>query len=91
MAVCGCSKTFLPTAPHCWPVYACFTWTPHSCNAVAAAVHLTGTCCGLRWVLRKQPPGKLLRGAHQVDREYRVLKALQVPTRGAPPRDMRGG
>lgn len=27
-------------------------------------------------VLRKKPPGKLLRGAHQVDREYRVMKAL---------------
>lgn len=31
---------------------------------------------GDRWVLRKQPPGKLLKGAHQVDREYRVLNAL---------------
>lgn len=29
-----------------------------------------------RRVLRKQPPGKLLRGAHQVDREYRVMTAL---------------
>jgi len=32
---------------------------------------------GQRWVLRKQPPGKLLPGAHQVDREYRVMAALQ--------------
>ncbi len=35
-----------------------------------------------RYVLRKQPPGKLLPSAHQVDREYRVMKALadtQVP------------
>lgn len=35
-------------------------------------------------VLRKQPPGKLLRGAHAVDREYRVMTALKgsvpVPT-----------
>lgn len=28
------------------------------------------------FVLRKQPPGKLLPSAHQVDREYRILKAL---------------
>ena len=29
-----------------------------------------------RYVLRKQPPGQLLPSAHQVDREYRVMKAL---------------
>ena len=29
-----------------------------------------------RLVLRKQPPGRLLKGAHAVDREYRVLRAL---------------
>jgi len=29
-----------------------------------------------RWVLRKKPPGQLLASAHQVDREYRVMKAL---------------
>ncbi|XP_057680349.1 nephrocystin-3 [Corythoichthys intestinalis] len=28
------------------------------------------------YVLRKKPPGELLPGAHQVDREYRVQKAL---------------
>ena len=27
-------------------------------------------------VLRKKPPGKLLRGAHQVEREFRVMSAL---------------
>lgn len=35
------------------------------------------------YVLRKKPPGKLLKSAHQVDREYRVMRALhdtQVPT-----------
>ncbi|HYE44309.1 MAG TPA: phosphotransferase [Caulobacter sp.] len=34
-----------------------------------------------RYVLRKKPPGVLLASAHQVDREYRVMKALegQVP------------
>jgi len=30
----------------------------------------------VRYVLRKQPPGKLLPSAHQVDREYRVMHAL---------------
>jgi aminoglycoside phosphotransferase (APT) family kinase protein len=29
------------------------------------------------WVLRKKPPGVLLPSAHQVEREYQVLKALQ--------------
>ncbi|MBI1404992.1 MAG: phosphotransferase [Caulobacter sp.] len=35
----------------------------------------------LLYVLRKKPPGTLLASAHQVDREYRVMKALegQVP------------
>jgi aminoglycoside phosphotransferase (APT) family kinase protein len=28
------------------------------------------------YVLRRQPPGKLLKSAHAVDREYRVLAAL---------------
>jgi aminoglycoside phosphotransferase (APT) family kinase protein len=31
---------------------------------------------GRRYVLRKQPPGKLLPSAHRVDREYRVMTAL---------------
>ncbi|GAP38109.1 phosphotransferase [Piscinibacter sakaiensis] len=30
-----------------------------------------------RFVLRRKPPGVLLQSAHAVDREYRVLKALQ--------------
>jgi acyl-CoA dehydrogenase family protein 10 len=29
-----------------------------------------------RIIVRKQPPGKLLKGAHAVDREYRVMTAL---------------
>ncbi|MFK7828430.1 MAG: phosphotransferase family protein [Congregibacter sp.] len=29
------------------------------------------------WVLRRKPPGELLASAHAVDREYRVLTALQ--------------
>src|SRR6185503_1143698 len=32
---------------------------------------------GRRWVLRKKPPGKLLHTAHQVEREFRVLRALE--------------
>lgn len=31
---------------------------------------------GRRYVLRKKPPGQLLSSAHQVDREYRAMKAL---------------
>ncbi len=31
---------------------------------------------GARYVLRAKPPGELLKSAHQVDREYRVMKAL---------------
>jgi len=31
---------------------------------------------GRAYVMRKQPPGELLPSAHQVDREYRVMKAL---------------
>jgi aminoglycoside phosphotransferase (APT) family kinase protein len=31
---------------------------------------------GKRYVLRKKPPGKLLKSAHQVDREFRIMKAL---------------
>ena len=30
-----------------------------------------------RYVLRKKPPGALLASAHQVDREFRVMKALE--------------
>ena len=29
-----------------------------------------------RWVLRKKPPGVLLKSAHAVEREYRVMKGL---------------
>ncbi len=31
---------------------------------------------GIRYVLRKKPPGKLLPSAHAVDREYKVIAAL---------------
>ena len=31
---------------------------------------------GRSYVLRRKPPGKLLPGAHAVDREYRVITAL---------------
>lgn len=36
------------------------------------------TAGGRRYVMRKQPPGQLLPSAHQVDREYRVMKALEA-------------
>lgn len=32
---------------------------------------------GKEYVLRRKPPGKLLKSAHAVDREYRVISALQ--------------
>ena len=35
------------------------------------------TAGGKQYVLRKKPPGQLLKSAHQVDREYRVMTALQ--------------
>jgi aminoglycoside phosphotransferase (APT) family kinase protein len=34
-------------------------------------------CGAQKYVLRKKPPGKLLPSAHQVDREYHVMKALE--------------
>jgi aminoglycoside phosphotransferase (APT) family kinase protein len=34
------------------------------------------SAAGRHYVLRKKPPGELLRSAHQVDREYRVISAL---------------
>jgi len=42
------------------------------------------TSAGQKYVLRKKPPGKIIKGAHAVEREYRVMKALgaksfQVP------------
>lgn len=33
---------------------------------------------GRRYVLRKQPPGELLASAHAVDREYRIMMALEA-------------
>ena len=35
------------------------------------------SCGGKKYVLRKKPPGKLLPSAHQVEREYRVMQALE--------------
>ncbi len=35
------------------------------------------TAASGRYVLRRKPPGQLLASAHAVDREYRVLRALQ--------------
>ena len=38
------------------------------------------TAGGKKYVLRKKPPGQLLPSAHQVDREFRVMKAAsQIP------------
>lgn len=35
------------------------------------------TAAGTDYVLRRKPPGELLKSAHAVDREYRVISALQ--------------
>lgn len=37
-----------------------------------------------RYVLRAKPPGELLKSAHQVDREYKVMKALEGSTVAVP-------
>ncbi|RYE58998.1 MAG: phosphotransferase family protein [Rhizobiaceae bacterium] len=34
------------------------------------------SCGDRRWVLRRQPPGKLMPSAHAIDREYRVIAAM---------------
>jgi len=39
-----------------------------------------------RYVLRAKPPGQLLKSAHQVDREFRVMNALKGS--GVPVPDM---
>ncbi len=39
---------------------------------------LVTDAAGRRYVLRKKPPGELLPSAHAVDREYRVMKALEA-------------
>ena len=37
-----------------------------------------------RYVLRRKPPGKLLKMAHMIEREFRVLKALEGVNYPAP-------
>merc|ERR1719262_790412 len=34
------------------------------------------TSSGQKYVLRKKPPGKLIKGAHAVEREFQVMNAL---------------
>ncbi|PWW71794.1 APH-domain-containing protein [Tuber magnatum] len=46
---------------------------------------LTSSNTGEKYVLRKKPPGKLLsKTAHQVEREYKVLKALSEAAQDLP-------
>mmetsp|Transcript_85060 Transcript_85060/g.214508 ORF Transcript_85060/g.214508 Transcript_85060/m.214508 type:complete len:393 (+) Transcript_85060:44-1222(+) len=45
-------------------------------NGASNPTYFIQTPAGEKFVVRKKPPGKLLPGAHQVDREYRVQKAL---------------
>lgn len=46
-------------------------------NGASNPTYFIQTPAGERFVVRKKPPGKLLPGAHQIDREYRVQRALQ--------------
>ncbi|WP_274627747.1 phosphotransferase family protein [Arvimicrobium flavum] len=43
------------------------------------------TAASGRYVLRAKPPGELLKSAHQVDREYRIMKALAGSKVPVPP------
>lgn len=43
---------------------------------------------GSKYVLRKKPPGKLLPGAHSIEREYKVMSALRQ--QGVPIPEMHG-
>lgn len=45
-------------------------------NGASNPTYFVQTPAGEKFVVRKKPPGKLLPGAHQVDREYRVQRAL---------------
>merc|ERR1719456_1736919 len=45
-------------------------------NGASNPTYFFQTEKGEKFVVRKKPPGKLLPGAHQVDREFRVQKAL---------------
>mmetsp|Transcript_20417 Transcript_20417/g.45777 ORF Transcript_20417/g.45777 Transcript_20417/m.45777 type:complete len:387 (+) Transcript_20417:47-1207(+) len=45
-------------------------------NGASNPTYFIQSPAGEKYVLRKKPPGKLLPGAHQVDREFRVQKAL---------------
>jgi len=38
--------------------------------------YLLTTSIGQRYVLRKKPPGKLIKGAHAVEREFRIMRVL---------------
>mmetsp|Transcript_36835 Transcript_36835/g.67953 ORF Transcript_36835/g.67953 Transcript_36835/m.67953 type:complete len:375 (+) Transcript_36835:60-1184(+) len=47
--------------------------------------YFVSTSSGQKYVLRKKPPGKLIKGAHAVEREFRVMKALCNAGYEAPP------
>ena len=52
---------------------------PTSSNSKVLAfhdLHFHPNFQGQNFVLRKKPPGKLLPGAHAIEREYRVMEAL---------------
>lgn len=52
--------------------------TAHICDALGVQRGGAMQVAGLEFVLRKQPPGKLLPSAHAVWREFEVISALQA-------------
>lgn len=47
--------------------------------------YFVSTSAGQNYVLRKKPPGKLIKGAHAVEREFRVMEALHKAGYETPP------
>ncbi len=62
----------LPRAPEIGELLSAEKFSDGQSNPTYLLTTTTG-----EYVLRRQPPGELLKSAHAVDREFRVIKALQ--------------
>ena len=62
----------LPRAPEIGELLSAKKFSDGQSNPTYLLTTTTG-----EYVLRRQPPGELLKSAHAVDREFRVIKALQ--------------
>ena len=62
----------LPRAPEIGELLSTEKFSDGQSNPTYLLTTTTG-----EYVLRRQPPGELLKSAHAVDREFRVIKALQ--------------